>query len=179
VTYNGLDETDVVNNGNIAYASVDLTSDAGGLTYDSWIDSQAILLCGYDGQTASANNEYDCPGDGTYYYDSLFTVPTFSDSDFASWLASGWTGTATVVLRDAASNGNNIGKCQISFETHASHSNPLLKVFTGKVGIFVMFGILALMGLACFYCAICGCGNPNRKGDKDSSGGFFRMADKV
>jgi hypothetical protein len=180
VTYNGLADTDVVNNNNVAYVSVNLNYGNAQLKYNDLISNAECPLC--DGSLTATDGQ-DCPADGSYDYEVTYTLPALTENEFASWLATGWSGSAVVLVTDS-NDGDTIGKCTLTFDslvTASGANSSIQQAISGKSGVTMVLALLALGMVGCCYCAFCRRNGGKQVDSTKVSHGeteFTRMEDK-
>lgn len=175
VTYNGVSNSGITNDA--AYIKADLSMWT--LSFNLF-DMLQVPLCD-SSFVADANNQNDCPGDGSFDFELAYKLPS-AGGESTSWLASGWQGTGTIQMFAQQDETMLIGDCTLALRTFVTSSSSaqksLLSTPSAAASVGIASAVAAVIALMCLYCYCC-MKKKRQKGkiqvvDEDSSR-FVRM----
>jgi hypothetical protein len=129
------------------------------------VDMMQVPLCDAT-MVANANNQNDCPGDGSMDYSITYKLPN-AGSEATSWLASGWQGSGLVQMYAQQDESMKIGECVLELKTYVTQKSTeknLIGTPSAAVTAGIVVAVAAVLSLLFLYCVCC-----RRKKANDSS----------
>jgi hypothetical protein len=152
--YEGVEDAGLHNATAYATAELNLMT----LQYELFNDL-SVKFCG-DWIYAQQNG--NCPGDGSYHFEVPYTLPR--SRDFTTWFATGWKGTAYISItngRKSSTYDNStiesapvqLGYCELHFSTYTTESDALgwSTLPTAMAVSITLVALTAAMACCCCY----------------------------
>jgi hypothetical protein len=113
VHYNNVENSGIQDNQAYMSASLNLWT----LSF-TLFDMLPLSLCS-DEIVGSDNNQYACPGTGSYDFSVEYALPG-AGSEKTSWLASGWNGEGIIQMFAESDDTMKIGECKLDLQTYVT-----------------------------------------------------------
>lgn len=126
------------------------------------VDMMQVPLCD-ESMVADANNQNECPGDGTHKYEFEYTLPK-AGTEYTSWLASGWKGSGLIQIFAEQNENMKIGECKLSLNTYVtrkSSEKSLIGTPSAATSLGILVALLVVLAGLGMYCYCC-CGKNKR-----------------
>ena len=114
-----------------------------------------VPICGKYVATEDANDDVECPADGSYTFNLQYVLP--EEETKAVWLATGWEGVGEISMYSEANNVDSlIGECTLKFATSVTPptSNSIFSkvpIPTAMVSMLVLLAFAGFLVLSCVY----------------------------
>ena len=120
------------------------------------LDMVPLSLCS-DAIVATEDNQYACPGTGSYEFSAEYALPS-AGSNTTSWLATGWHGEGLIQMFAESDESMKIGECKLELQKYVTPKemkNTMLQVPSAAVSSGLLLALFAIIALIVFYCYCC------------------------